>query len=178
MFLSKIKNLKSLLIISFIVFFTILLIDTTNAYLIDSTKPVENIFNGSKISCEIEETIKDQVKQDVQIKNTSDIDAFIRAKVIITWKDQSGNIYRSIPQKDVDYTIEYDQNQNWKYHSDGFWYYKSIVEPNQNTKNLIENCTLISTTIPSGYSLSVEILGEAIQTNAASDAWGFDPSTQ
>lgn len=150
----------------------------TLAYLVTQTNSLTNTFEPSHVSCAIEETFKDGVKSNVKVQNTGDIDAYIRAKVVITWKDTYGNVYAAAPVEDKDYTITY--GDGWE-KIDGYWYYKSAVTSGKSTNNLIGTCALTANSAaPEGYALSVEILAEAIQAEPAAavqEAWGVTVGT-
>ena len=64
----------------------------TVAYLVTSTDPVTNTFTPASVTTEVEEEFDGTTKSDVQIKNTGDIDAYIRAAIIINWADKQGII--------------------------------------------------------------------------------------
>lgn len=147
----------------------------TLAYLVTQTDPVTNTFEPSRVSCKIDETFENGVKSNVKVKNTGDIDAYIRAKVVITWKDNAGNVYAAAPEANTDYTISYNES-DWT-EIDGYWYYKSAVASGDPTSKLIDTCAPTDGTAPAGYALSVEILAEAIQAEPAAavkEAWGTE----
>lgn len=152
----------------------------TVAYLVADTEPLTNNFDLAEVSCRVEEKFKNQIKENVQIQNTGDIPAYIRAKVVVTWKDEDGNVYGQAPIEETDYTIQFNEGV-WKREGD-YWYYDEPVAPvtenNCYTPVLINRCSS-SGTEPEGYHLSVEILAEAIQsepTKAIQEAWGYTPS--
>lgn len=145
----------------------------TLAYLVTQTNSLTNTFEPSHVSCAIEETFNGTTKSDVIVQNTGDIDAYIRAKVVITWKDNDGNVYAAAPEENRDYTISYNES-DWT-ENGGYWYYNSAVTPEKSTNNLINTCALTANSAaPAGYALSVEILAEAIQAEPAAavqEAW-------
>lgn len=152
----------------------------TVAYLVADTEPLTNNFDLAEVSCRVEEKFKNQIKENVKIQNTGDIPAYIRAKVVVTWKDEDGNVYGQAPIEETDYTIQFNEGV-WKREGD-YWYYDEPVAPvtenNCYTPVLINRCSS-SGTEPEGYHLSVEILAEAIQsepTKAIQEAWGYTPS--
>lgn len=158
----------------------ILLLQTTVtgtlAFLTDRTQSIKNLFQPSQVTTAVEETFQDGVKTDVKIKNTGDVDAWLRGKVVITWQDEAGNVYSVAPIKDTDYTITYDKS-TWLQGDDGFWYYPAPVEAGKSTGvALISQCELSETpTTPEGYSLCVEILSSGLQSKPASvfnENWG------
>lgn len=147
----------------------------TVAFLIAKGNPVRNEFTPSAVSCQvIEDTFEGETKTNVAIQNTGDTEAYIRAAIVVTWKDaEGGNIYAVKPKENVDYTIELNVT-DWVLGSDGFFYHKEPVAANQSTKMLINRCSPIEGKNPDGYGLNVEILGSAIQsvpTSVVTSIW-------
>ena len=190
-------NKRNMLLLSIVVVL-IVAVGATIAYLISEPPVVVNKLEPATVSCEVVEDFDGLVKTNVAVKNTSNIDAYIRASVIVTWQDSDGNIYGKYPIKDTDYTIEYNLAEGWVYNeADGFYYYTEKVgytEPDNVTSVLISNCAPAEgVEAPEGYTLCVEILASAIQAEGVSDgvgepgsvagesavvnAWGVDPST-
>lgn len=173
----KTRNKKKKFVL--LVAFTLLLFvgaGSTMAFLVDGTEPVINTFTPSKVTCEVVETFENNVKSNVMIQNTGDTDAYIRAAIVVTWKDDNGNVYAEKPVISTDYTISFDNDWISK---DGYYYYPSAIKPNGQTAVLIEKCTPVSGKAPEGYTLSVEILAEAIQSspdNAVEEAWHVNVS--
>ena len=169
------RNKKLILLISIAAILILALTaGTTLAWLKASSGPVVNTFEPAKVTSQVEESIKDGVKSDVRIKNTSNIDAYIRATVVINWVDDKGNVAAQKPIKDTDYEITYyDSNSGW-WERDGYYYYSSAVASDHLTNELIKECKAVANKAPEGYSLSVEIIADAIQSvpdKAVSDAW-------
>ena len=170
------RNKKLILLISIVAILILALTaGTTLAWLKASSGPVVNTFEPARVTSQVEESIKDGVKSDVRIKNTSNIDAYIRATVVINWVDDKGNVAAQKPIKDTDYTIEYNlSNDGWWQGNDGYYYYSSAVASDHLTNELIKECKAVAGKAPEGYSLSVEIIADAIQSvpdKAVSDAW-------
>jgi hypothetical protein len=151
----------------------------TIAYLTSQSGTVINTFTSASTGVEIKETCSGAVKSNVYVENTSDIDVFIRAAIIVSWADSSGNVYAQAPTED-DYTIEL--GSDWK-KIDGYYYYSKRVSAkgtdSDKTANLIDRCYPTEGNAPTGCELQVTVLAEAIQADggAVSDAWGVDPST-
>lgn len=149
----------------------------TLAWLSANTTPVTNTFTPAHVTCEVvEEKFDGTTKENVQIKNTSNIDAYIRAYVVVTWKNAQGNVYGKLPELGKDYTIEYATGTGWDEGSDGYYYYTSPVAANDGlTGVLITKCEPVNGQAPADYDLSVEIIAEAIQSqpdSAVQQAWG------
>ena len=155
----------------------------TVAYLVTSTGPVTNTFTPASVTTQVEETFDGTTKSDVQIKNTGNIDAYIRAAVIVNWADAQGNVYGEKPVEGTDYTISYNKTVQadggqWIEGSDGYWYYTKPVAPStednpQYTGVLIKSCEPAGQA-PAGYALQVTILADGIQSvpaDAVQQAW-------
>lgn len=152
----------------------ILLISTavgsTVAFLATKTEPVENSFEYADVSCEVTED-RDTDGSIVQVKNTGTISAYIRAAVVANWIDADGNIAASVPEG-----YSYDltcSSGSWVQGKDGFFYYLLPVAPGASTEGSLLTCTVTCPETPE-YTLSVEVLAEAIQSTPASavkEAW-------
>ena len=149
----------------------------TVAWLATHTPGLTNTFTPGEVKCTVEETFENGVKSDVKIKNTGNTDAYIRAKVVVTWKDAAGNVYGgATPVEVTDYEISYNAT-DWSAVGD-YWYCTQSVAPdatNNLTPVLINSASPVEGKAPEGYALSIEILAEAIQSSPASavqEAWG------
>lgn len=152
----------------------ILLISTavgsTVAFLATKTEPVENSFEYANVSCKVTQNC-DTDGSIVQVKNTGTISAYIRAAVVANWIDVDGNIAASVPEE-----YSYDltcSSGSWVQGTDGFFYYLLPVAPGASTEGNLLTCTVTCPETPE-YTLSVEVLAEAIQSSPASavnEAW-------
>ena len=155
----------------------ILLISTavgsTVAFLATKTEPVENSFEYANVSCEVMQD-RDTDGSIVQVKNTGTISAYIRAAVVANWIDKAGNIAASVPEG---YSCELTcSSGSWVQGTDGFFYYLLPVAPDALTEGNLLTCTVTCPETP-GYTLSVEVLAEAIQStpaNAVNEAWNVE----
>lgn len=159
------------------------IVGTTLGFLTDKTAPVTNTFTPAKAEISVEETLTNGVKNNVKIKNESDtFPVFIRARVIVTWKDEAGNVAPTAPTEGTDYTIEWKDSSkvtgsNWVKHSGGNYYHTAPVEKDAFTDVLFTSCQPVDGKAPEGYHLSVEIVADCIQAKpaqAVKDAWGLD----
>ena len=162
---------------------SILLITTavgsTVAFLTTKTEPVENTFEYAKVSCEVTETFDMNAGRCVQDRNTGTIDAYIRATYVVNWVDAQGNIASSDPAG-YSYTLTENPDSSWTKGKDGYFYYLTPVAPNDSTPGSLLTCTATYPDNPE-YTLSVEILAEAIQStpeSAVADAWGVTVSSK
>ena len=150
----------------------------TLAYLHDKTGPVVNTFTPAEIGNHIDEDFDGEVKNNVKVKNTGDVDSYIRADILITWKNEDGNVLGTLPVKGTDYEISQTLT-GWK-EINGKYYYTEKVAPDGSTSNLIDTCKPLKNAPEKGYYLSVEVLSESIQAEpdtAIKEAWKINPST-
>ena len=181
--MKKYINKKSIIIAS-VMLLLLATVGTTLAYIFTETNPVENTFEPSKVSCAVVEnggtpvtgsvTDTGNVKENVQIKNTGDTDAYIRVAVVVNWASADGSsVWSTKPEEgdNLDYKIEYNLDDSWVKGRDGYWYYTKSVPPtegNNLTDILIEKATQ-NKEGPKGtdgtqYYLSIEIVASAIQS--------------
>lgn len=149
----------------------------TLAYLFAQTDPVENIFEPGRVVPVIHEEFSGSVKNNVTISNSGNVNAYIRAAVVVTWKTADGKIAPVAPVEGTDYVISCPVDSKWTKHTDGYYYYADPVAPGGSTGVLLTGCKLKDgATPPDGCSLNVEILTQAIQAEGmgatgAIDAW-------
>lgn len=173
----KIVRLKKLSVKATIIAISVVLcllagVGAVLAYVYTVTDPVTNTFTVAEIKNEITENFDGKTKTNVAVKNTGDAEEWVRAFVLITWQDSSGNVYASAPVLGTDYTVTWFTDESWISGNDGLYYYKYPVKAGDSTSNLIETCTYIANA-PAGYSLSVEVIASGIQSTPAQafDAW-------
>ncbi len=147
------------------------------------TSKITNTFTPTSVPIEVLESAFDGVeKKDVSIKNNGTTNAYIRASVIITWKNNDNEIYGTPPTEGIDYTIVFPENSLWEKHSDGYYYYTEPVPPNGTTGILIQSCKPLQNG-PTWYYLCVDIVAQSVQADgvdgdgnkAVELAWGVDP---
>ena len=165
---------RSLVLVVSVLVLVLAAVGGTLAWLV-SDDSASNSFTPAYVTCTVDEKFESGIKSDVMIKNTSNIDAYIRAYAVVTWKDAQGNVYGQKPVAGRDYAIIMPENTKWVKSGD-YYYYTDAVPAGDPTGVLIRQCTLAdSAVVPEGYSLSVEIIAEAIQSlpeKAVGEAWG------
>ena len=142
-------------------------------YIMAQTEPIANNFNPVAVTCKVEENdFQGVVKENVCIRNTSEIPAYIRVATVATWVDPDGNVLAKAPVEGIDYAVVWG-TENWAKGSDGFWYYTKPVAAADATTQLIN--TMAVNQAPEGYQLRLQILAVAIQAEpdrAVTQAWG------
>ena len=143
----------------------------TIAWLIDKDRPLVNTFDPSKVTCEVQEKFDGKVKSDVNVKNTGDIDAFIRVKLVTYRTNDAGQHIggtAALPQ----FTL----GANWVEYN-GYYYYTLPVAPgDMPATKLTDSMTLTeSYDDADGGHQSIDVMAEAIQSvpaEAVGQAWG------
>ncbi len=158
----------------------------TLAYLYDSAIPVINELVPGKVPPVVVEDIDGDVKESVSIRNDGNVDAYIRASIVITWKDADGNTYGKAPVSGTDYSMTIPSDDAWVLGADGYYYYKSVVAAGGSTTSLLTDGTFSDTANPptyvtgtdettgepveANYNLSMEILAQTIQAGGEDEA--------
>jgi len=103
---------------------------------------------------------------------------YLRAAVMVNWKNTSnGNLLAEVPTEGTDYNLSL--GTNWFLHTDGFYYYKGVIN-----NGISETIPITLTTISSkdGYALTIQIAAQTVQAvgttdtgdkDAVEDAWGI-----
>lgn len=146
------------------------------AYLTAKTDPISNEFVPAKVSCLVEEDFAEGVKSNVKVRNTGNIDAYIRAVVVATFISEDGKVLATAPKESVDYFIQWGTD-GWTQGQDGYWYHTKPVKPEETTVLLIESAYELS--VPDGYRLHLQILATGVQSDpaiAVQEAWGVTVS--
>lgn len=133
---------------------------------------VSNTFTPAHVSCTVTEDFNGTVKSNVNVKNTSDIDAFIRVKLVTYRVKDNGDRIGGTAE-----IPEFTPGTNWVKYGD-FYYYTLPVAPGEKPKtDLIgaEGITLVRYTDADGGKQVIEVMAEAIQSQperAVGQAWG------
>lgn len=170
------KGKAGAFIISLLVLLTVT-VGGTVAYLVANTIPVVNTFTPSQVSCKVEETFTNNVKSNITVENTSNINAYLRVK-LVSYRVNDANQHiggiATIPA--------FDLGTDWVKHTDGYYYYTEPVAPNGITPSLIADNSLALTgsyTDADGGKQVIEVMAEAIQAEparAVGEAWGVSIS--
>ena len=185
---------KKFIVVTALALLLFVTVGSTLAYIFTKTEPVENKFDPSKVSCAVVENGNlsentanvvqtGKSKTNVQIKNTGDTDAYIRAAVVVNWMSADGTrVWATKPVEGTEYTISYATNTGWVKGSDGYWYYTKSVPPTggSNLTGILIEMATQKIDGPKGtdgtqYHLSIEIVASAIQakpTSVVTSQWG------
>ena len=143
----------------------------TLMYLVSKTTAVTNTFEPATVICEVQENFDDTVKKNVTVKNTSNIDAYLRVKLVTYRVNADGERIggtAAIPS--------FTPGEGW-FEKDGFYYYKNPVAPDATpVTDLIgkDGITLVEYNDADGGRQVIEVIAEAIQsvpTSVVKEYW-------
>ncbi|NCB74091.1 MAG: hypothetical protein EOM51_05025 [Clostridia bacterium] len=161
------------LLVSLLLIFGITVTGTL-AYLFVSSGLSSNSFRAVNVNCEVSESFSGSSKSNVMIQNTGDIDAFVRAALVLTWEDDNGNaVNESASLADLNINLN---TADWFCGCDGYYYCKTRLSPNGFTPVLVTSASVKTDCdgYIAGYHLNLQILSEAIQAEpeaAVNSAW-------
>ena len=148
------------------------------AWLISTPEQVVNSFTPGVVTIEVDETFDDEhtTKQNVSIKNTGNVPAYIRVALVPAWVDDEGNIAAK-PASLNDCTITWGEDGNgyeadWFIGSDGFYYCKTFINPDKSTPILIKSCTVKGE--EHEYDFELQVIASAVQslpTSTVGEVW-------
>jgi len=175
--MNRINNLYLALAVA-TVGMVIALSTTTYAYMYRETQSKSNQFEPALVTCQVEETVSNSVKTQIAIKNTGNIDAYIRVRLVSYWVDEEGNI---AAKASITPKINTLDQTKWIADEDNHtYYYKNKVAKETETSNLLSE---MSVTLKSedGYRQVVEVLAEAIQAEpekAVEESWNVEVESE
>ena len=113
-------------------------------------------------------------KENIHIYNDGNFPIYIRVIPVYYFKNNNGELIDDVPVVDNDYSIIFSSSANWIKGNDGYYYYKTLLEPGKKTDNLIEECLEINSSDEKTFF--IDVVAQAIQalpTKAVEEAWGI-----
>lgn len=157
------KNKKSrVLLIALAVIMAISAIGATAAYMFNRAEAVENNFTPAEVTCKVLEQFDGTEKSSIAVENTSNIDAYVRVRLVSYWVNEEGNIVgKASVMPDVDYNSELwycDEEHNT-------YYCKTPVKVGEKSPELLASPIILKEEVESGKTFYqvVEVFAEAIQ---------------
>ena len=155
-----------------------LAIGGTVAWLSTNDTPITNTFTPSKVACEVQEEFNSStgVKTNVNVKNTGDIDAFIRVKLVTYRTNDAGDHIGGTAE-----LPEFELGDNWVWY-DGYYYYTLPVKAGEKpATNLTDSMKLTKDCEGAdGGHQAIDVMAEAIQSvpkDAVQAAWKLSIDT-
>ena len=155
---------KSLILLASALALALCAVVGTMAYLHKQTEPVVNTFAPGEAKIEITENFEEKVKTDVAVKNNGTAPVYVRAQVVVTWKNAQGEVSAQAPVLDRDYTMT--TGEGWQHDGGGLWYCTQPVPVGASSPVLIRRAEKADGAIvPEGFDLSVQILAQGVQAS-------------
>lgn len=131
-----------------------------------------NTFVPAEVTCDVEESLFSGVKSDVCVKNTGNVAAYLRIRLVSYYVDDNGDIAGRVPSQYPTLTLQ----NGWIAGADHTYYYPTPVEPDAKTGILCAPITLGTVKLADGKPVYqvLEVFAEAIQAEpvgAVQEAW-------
>ncbi|MGN0745863.1 MAG: hypothetical protein ACI4ML_04230 [Aristaeellaceae bacterium] len=153
----KTMKMKSILLLAIVAVLLLSAVGGTVAYLVTATGPVENVFTPAAYDTDIDEKIEGQQKTSIKVVNLGEVSVYVRVAIIGYYVDDAtGAIVAPWTESPA-----YDSTQ-WTL-SDGYYYYKDVVQPGQSTQNLLASPIDADTTSHPGAHLVITVMHQSIQ---------------
>ena len=147
----------------------------TLAYFKDQANNVVNSFQSGTIQASVVESINNNSKTLIAVKNDGSAGAYARVRLVAYWVDDEGKILAKPSPSTV-----FTPNTGWVYRqADGYYYCTSVIFNGSQTPNLLPNGTSLSLAAEDDAWPVIEVFAETVQatpSNAANDLWGIHPS--
>ena len=164
--MKKRRILSVLLILSLAV--AMLLCGSVLAYMFRQTEYKNNEFTPAEVSCKVVEEFDGTQKNSIRVKNTGNIDVYLRVRLVSYWVNADGNIVASASSMP-----EINMATGWIRGANNTYYYTTPVSPSAQTDTLLASPVALEKD-ENGYMQVLEIFAEAIQSrphDAVTDSW-------
>lgn len=176
------KKRRSSLFFIAIIFALIATCGSIFAYMFKQTEIKENNITPASVSCTVTEVInKDQETQEVvnenvseknsiKVKNTGNIDAYLRVRLVSYWIKEIDGELKIIPKASV--VPEFNVAEGWLKGSDNIYYYQYPIKPGESTGELLASVIYLAE--EDDTRQAIEVFAEAIQSKPDSsviDSW-------
>ena len=159
------KSFLSLLLVA--VLFVAAISGSASAYMKTRTPFVENEIVPASVSCEVREVFEDNKKTSITVKNTGNIDAYIRVCIV----SYAENVVDGAQQPVADFTaapdVPYDESK-WIKGGNNIYYYTEKVAKDGVVEFLKEGEVISLGATTEGNNMVVEVFAEAIQAEPSS----------
>ena len=139
---------------------------TVIAYMFRETQVETNELIPAEVSCSVQEKINaDGEKSEITVKNTGNIDAYIRVRLVSYWVNSDGTVS---PKNSPTLSLSFN-SVNWIQGANNTFYYKYKVPSGNTTLNLLSDNNVISwaETSDDGTTQYIDVFAEAIQAEPA-----------
>ena len=159
------KRKSGMLILSLVLLLAVVA-GGTIAYLWANSDKITNTFTPGDVHFEPSETKTETTKSDIQFKNDGTVPVYIRATLVMYWKDTiNGSEQMIAPPADAEVDVGNLLNNGWFMVGD-IYYYSKPLAPGATTPVMLAPITV---TLPDGSTAQcyIDVQAEAIQAEPA-----------
>ena len=156
------KNKIGRVILLVFVSIVIVVSGAVGAYMFRQTLVKDNTFVPAKVSCEISERFDGTTKNSIIVKNTSNIDVYIRVRLVSYWVQINAQGVEEIVAKPSEMPT-FTPGNGWIKGSQDTYYYTQPVGPGDNAAELLGSGMILSQS-EEGYRQVIDVFAEAIQS--------------
>ena len=140
------------------------------AYMVKSSDTVTNELIPGQVDCQVVETFDGEKKTSITVKNTGNVEAYIRVRLVTYWVTSEGSIAPKASEMPT-----FTCNSTWFKGSNDTYYYTAPVNPGEFTADLLPTGATIQLKQDGEYYQVVEVFAEAIQSLPAAAVEGVWP---
>lgn len=142
----------------------------TAAWMTAASRQTQNTFLPAEVTCQVEEAFSGREKTSVTVRNTGNISAFLRLRLVTYRVNEKGERIGGTAE-----IPPLSPGEGWLAGADGCYYYVRPVAPNELTGNLLARALPLTAYADADGGVQViEVVAEAIQSvpaEAVSRAW-------
>ena len=160
------KILKTAILILSVIL--VLLCGATFALMYRQTQALNNQLEAAVVKCAVEENFDGEKKTSIAVKNTGNIDAYLRVCLVSYWVDEAGNVISKPSQMPT-----LSKADGWVAGTGNTYYYSKPIAPGNSTPNLLTTPLVLRE--EAGCLQVVEVFADAIQSKpveAVTGSWG------
>ena len=133
------------------------------AYMFRETQVETNELIPAEVSCSVYETFNGTEKSNITVKNTGNIDAYIRVRLVSYWVNEDGNV----APKSSAVISNFTPDENWIKGSNNTYYYTAKVPAGNSTFDLLDGDSITLEPADDGTTQVIDVFAEAIQAEPA-----------
>lgn len=155
----------------------LLTVGITLAYMFRQTAPIKNEFTEANVACSVQETFDGTQKTSIKVKNDSNIDCYLRVRLVSYWQNAQGPQGQIVGKPSVIPELSFEDG--WIPDSENAtYYYTNPVKAGQTSGELLKAPLTLAGETWNGKTVYqvVNVFAEAIQAEpkeAVEAAWPF-----
>lgn len=148
----------------------------TLAYLVSNTDEVTNTFTPASPGIEVPEEFDKNAKTSIQVKNTGDINVYVRVMLVASYQKEVDGGYEVCGSHAFEAKVpDFTPSDGWVKGADGYYYYKTALASGATTDNLLATGATIELSQKGNCcKMHIDVLAQAIQAEPDSvvgDTW-------